>query len=82
MDLTFSFKPLFEREHGVFKEFLLVLVLVLNVLIDFTVFFLLILDEFVQTLIYSHFQLLVIVSILDNLVDCVFEVVDYRVVVS
>ena len=81
MDLTFNLKALFERVHRVLKELLLVLVLLLDVWIDVTVACFLVFDETVKTLIDSHFQLSVVICILDHLVDSVLEVIDNRVVV-
>ena len=59
----------------------MIFVLILDVLVDLTIFLLLIFDECKETLVHSNFELLVIVSVLNNLIDRVFEVVDDRVIV-
>ena len=68
--------------HGILQELLLVLVLILDVLVDLTILFLFILNEIEKTLVNGNFELLVIISILDNLIDSILEVVDDLVVVS
>ena len=68
--------------HRVFKELLLVFVLIFNVQVDLAILLLLILDEAKQTCVDGDLQLLVIVSILDDLVNSIFEVVDGCVMFS
>ena len=82
MNLAFRLKSLFQRVHGVLQELPLVLILVLNVLIDLAVLLLLILDKPEQALVHSDLELLVIISELHDLVHCILEVVDDRVVVA
>ena len=71
----------FFTHRMVFEELLLIFVLILDVLVDLTVFLLLIFDECKETLVHGNFELLVVVSVLNNLIDRVFEVVDDRVIV-
>ena len=82
MNLTFRLKSLFQRVHGILQELSLVLILILNVLIDFAVLLLLILDKPEQTLVHSDLKLLVIIGELHDLVHCILEVVDDRVIVA
>ena len=41
----------------------------------------LVFNELEETLVYGNFELLVVISILNDLVDCIFKVVDDRVIV-
>ena len=45
VDLAFDFDALFKRVHGVFEEFALIFVFLLDVRVDLPVFGLLVLDE-------------------------------------
>lgn len=82
VDLTLCLQALLQRVHRVFQELLLVLVLILDALIDLTVFFLLVLDKVEQALVHCFFQPLVIVGVVYDLVDSIFEVVDDRIIVA
>ena len=50
--------------------------------VDVSILGFLVLDEIEEALVHSDLQLLVVVSVLDYLVDCVLEVVDDGVVVA
>lgn len=82
VDLAFDLEAFLERLHGVIEEFALVLILLLDVGVDVAILRLLILNELVKGLVYGNLQLRVIVSVLDYLVDGIFEVADNRVVVA
>ena len=59
----------------------MVLILILDVLVDLTILLLLIFDEIEETLVHGNFELLVVVSVLNDLIDSIFEVVDDRFIV-
>ncbi len=80
MDLAFNLKALLQRVDRVFKELFLVLVLLLDVGIDVSILGVKAFYEIVQTLINGDLQLLVIVRILHDLVDSVFQAVDIGLV--
>ena len=82
MDLALDFKTLLERVHGILEELLLVLVFLLNVRVHVAVLCLLVGDEAEETLVDGDLQLLMVVRVLHNLVDCVFEIVNECVVVA
>lgn len=82
VDLAFDLEALLKRRHRVLQELPLVLVLLRDVGVDVPVLGLLVLDEVEEALVHSDLQLLVVVSVLDYLVDCVLEVVDDGVVVA
>ena len=82
VDLTFDLEALLKRRHRVLQELPLVLVLLGDVGVDVPILGLLVLDEVEEALVHSDLQLLVVVSVLDYLVDCVLEVVDDGVVVA
>ena len=50
--------------------------------VDVSILGFLVLDEIEEALVHSDLQLLVVVSVLDYLIDCVLEVVDDGVVVA
>jgi len=64
------------------KELPLVLVLLINVRVHVTVLSLLILNEAKEALIDCNFELLMIVGVLYDLVDCVFEAVDICIIIT
>ena len=82
MDLAFNFEALLKRRHRVLQELPLVLVLLGDVGVDVSILGLLVLDEVEEALVHGDLQLLVIVSVLDNLVHSVLEVVDDGVIVA
>ena len=82
VNLTLNFETLLERVHRVLEELPLVLVLLLDVRIDVSIFGLLVLDEPEQAVVHRDLQLLVIVCVLHHLVDGILEAVDVGVVVA
>ena len=81
VDLPFDIKSLLQRLHGVLQELALVFVLLLDVGVYVSILRFLVFDETEETLIDCNFKLLMIIGVLHDLVDCVFEVVDVRLVV-
>ena len=67
--------------NRIIQEFSLVVILLLDVWIDFTILCFLILYKIEKTLVDSNLQLLMIICVLDYLVDGIFEVVNGRVIV-
>ena len=82
VDLIFDLETFLQGVHRILQELSLVIILLLDVRIDITILGFLILDEVKETLVHSNFQLLVIISVLNDLVNSVFEGVDIGVVSS
>ena len=82
VDLALDLEALLKRLHRVLQELLLVIVLLRDSGTDVSALGLLVLDEVKEALVDSDLQLLVVVSVLDHLVDCVLEVVDDCIVVA
>ena len=76
MDLAFNLKALLQRVDGVFKELFLILVLLLDVWIDVSIFATAVFNILIQTFLDSKLQLLVIVCVLHDLVHRVLQAVD------
>jgi len=68
--------------HRILKEFLLVLVLLFDILIHIFIASFLILNEVIELIVHCHFQLLVVVNVLDYLEHSIFEVLNDVIVVS
>jgi len=68
--------------HRILKEFLLVFVLLFDILIHIFIASFLILNEVVELIVHCHFQLLMVVNVLDYLEHSIFEVFNDMVVVS
>ena len=81
VDLPFDIKSLLQRLHGVLQELALVFILLLDVGVYVTVLRFLVFDKTEETLIDCDFKLLVVISVLHDLVDCVLKVVDVRLIV-
>lgn len=82
MNLALDLEAFLKRVHGVFEEFLLVLVLLFDARIDIAVLCFLVLNEAKETLVNCDLQLLVIVCVLHDLVDSILEIVDVCVIVA
>lgn len=61
--------------HRVFKEFLLVFVLFLDIGIDFATFGVSTFDETGETFIDYHFELCMIIHVLYHLINCILKVI-------
>ena len=81
VDLPFDIESLFQGLHGVLQELALVFILLLDVGVYVSILRFLVFDETEETLIDCDFKLLVVISVLYDLVDCVLKVVDVRLIV-
>jgi hypothetical protein len=80
MDLLLLFQSLFQRVLGVIKVAFLVLVLLLDIWIDFYVLHLLVLDEVVKVLIDHSLELIEVINVLSDPVDSVLETLDFDII--
>ena len=80
VDVLLHLETFFERMNRIFKVFSLVFVFFLDVRIDFNIFGTLVLNVFVQMVIDSTFQLVVVVNILNNCVYSILVAVDIGII--
>ena len=82
MDLLLLFKTLLERKDGALEILLLVDVFLLDVRIDLNVFHLLVPHILVESVVYCTLQLLVVVSMLNDPVNSVFEALNVNFILA
>ena len=82
MDLSFLLEATTQGVHTVFKEFLLVIKLMKDIGILFANLWCLILYIFVERVMHCTFQLVKVINILDDPVDCSFEALDVTLVLA
>jgi hypothetical protein len=82
VDLLLLFQSLFQRVLGVIEVAFLVLVLLLDIWINFDVLHLLVLDEVVKVLINHSLQLIEVINVLSDPVNSVLEALDFNIISS
>jgi len=82
VNLSFFLKTLLQGSHRVVQVLLLVLILLLDVCVDFHVFHRLVLNILEETILGCKLQLFVIVNVVHNEVNCVFESLNVGLIFS